>query len=82
MDLDPPAAPARFPAQAEVLTAAQGAPYQQGGTGVAQLKARNQQDAASAIGCRAGQSLFGEAALAEPLQNMQQLNAGRHPVCL
>lgn len=83
MNMEPPTAPAMFPAQAAVLTAAKGAPYQQDGTGVAQLGARNLQEAAAANARHgAGQPLCREAALAEPVQNMQQLNAGRLPVCL
>lgn len=104
MNLDPPAAPAVFPAQADVLTAAKGGPYQdmsrpyhghlgatsgpykgisgpyqQAGSGADQLGAANQQKETTA-NARYGVGIpqSGEAELAGPFPNIQQLTAGMH----
>lgn len=73
MNLDPPAAPACLPAQAEGLTAAIGATHQHSGTGL------DQQKATTAKARHGFENLdSGSAALAEPLQDMQHVIAGMH----
>ena len=73
MHLDPPAAPAIFPAQAENLTAANGAAHQHSESGPEQQKATT---AEARYGV--GNSDSRVAALAEPLQDMQHVTAGMH----
>ena len=79
MNLEPPAAPAVFPAPADVMTAAKGVPYQQGESAFHQPGAANQQTETTAharYGMGTPQSR--EAALTGPDPNMQHQPAGMH----
>lgn len=73
MNLDPPTAPAMFPAQAEGLTAANSAAHQHSRTGPDQQKTTT---AEAHYGVRNPDNRV--AALVEPVQDMQHVTAGMH----